>query len=80
MVDGAEDTSTYNLPVEIFVSSISISFSDIGCVGLGGEVSYSIEVADSDGNQIGQEMEMLYAVEKVRVGLTHLPTTIMKWL
>ena len=53
-VDGAEDTSTYNLPVEIFVSSISISFSDIGCVGLGGEVSYSIEVADSDGNQIGQ--------------------------
>ena len=54
LVDGAEDTSTYNLPVEIFVSSISISFSDIGCVGLGGEVSYSIEVADSDGNQIGQ--------------------------
>ena len=39
LVDGAEDTSTYNLPVEIFVSSISISFSDIGCVELGGEVS-----------------------------------------
>ena len=27
LVDGAEDTSTYNLPVEIFVSSISISFT-----------------------------------------------------
>ena len=53
-VDGNEDNINYNLPVEIFVSSIEISFTDIGCVGFGGEVNYVITIQDADSNQIGE--------------------------
>jgi len=42
----------YNLDVEIFVSSVEIEFSEIGCVGVGG-LDYSITVQDSSGNEIG---------------------------
>ena len=55
LVDGNEDTVSYNLPVQIFVSSLQIEFTDIGCVGLGGALSYVISLQDSDGNQIAEE-------------------------
>ncbi|MDG1544722.1 MAG: hypothetical protein P8R32_00505, partial [Candidatus Poseidoniia archaeon] len=42
-----------DLPVEIFVSEVEITFSDIGCVGFGGEVTYSITILDSEGIVIG---------------------------
>ncbi len=42
----------YNLDVEIFVSSVEVEFSEIGCVGVGG-LDYSITVQDSSGNDIG---------------------------
>ena len=42
----------YNLDVEIFVSSVEVEFSEIGCVGVGG-LDYSITVQDSSGNEIG---------------------------
>jgi len=42
----------YNLDVEIFVSSVEVEFSEIGCVGVGG-LDYSITVQDSSGTDIG---------------------------
>ena len=54
-IDGNEDTVSYNLPVQIFVSSLQIEFTDIGCVGLGGSLGYTISLQDSDGNQIAEE-------------------------
>ena len=42
----------YNLDVEIFVSSVEVEFSEIGCVGVGG-LDYSITVQDSSGSDIG---------------------------
>ena len=54
-VDGTEDTVNYNLPVEIFVSSFEIEFTDIGCVGfVGAELNYVITIQDSEGSQIGE--------------------------
>ena len=53
LVDGNEDSVVYDLPVEIFVSEVEITFSDIGCVGFGGEVTYSITILDSEGIVIG---------------------------
>ena len=55
LVDGNEDTVSYNLPVQIFISSLQIEFTDIGCVGLGGTLSYVISLEDSDGSQIAEE-------------------------
>ena len=43
----------YDLDIEIFVSSLEVEFSNIGCVGVGGQVEYSITVQDSSGNEIG---------------------------
>ena len=37
-----------------FVSSLEIEFSDISCVGFGGEINYAITIEDSEGNQIGE--------------------------
>ena len=54
LVDGNEDSIDYNLDVEIFVSTLEIEFTDIGCVGFGGEVNYAITIQDSDGSQIGE--------------------------
>ena len=53
-VDGNNDTIIYSVPVEIFVSSFEISFTDIGCVGLFGEVSYAVTLQDAESNQIGE--------------------------
>lgn len=53
LVDGNEDSVVYDLPVEIFVSEVEITFSDIGCVGFGGEVTYAITILDSEGIVIG---------------------------
>jgi PKD repeat protein len=53
LVDGNEDSVVYDLPVEVFVSEVEITFSDIGCVGFGGEVTYSITILDSEGDVIG---------------------------
>ena len=55
LVDGNEDTVSYNLPVQIFVSSLQIEFTDVGCVGLGGTLNYVITLQDSDGSQIAEE-------------------------
>ena len=55
IVDGNEDVVNYNLPVEIFVSSLEVEFTDIGCVGLGGTLEYAITLQDSDGGQIAEE-------------------------
>ena len=44
----------YNLDVEIFVSSVEVEFSEIGCVGVGG-LDYSITVQDSSGSDIGSD-------------------------
>ena len=54
LVDGNEDSIDYNLDVEIFVSSLEIEFTDIGCVGFGGDVNYVITIQDSDDNQISE--------------------------
>jgi len=54
-VDGNEDTLSYNLPVQIFVSSLQIEFTDIGCVGLGGALNYVITLQDSGGSQVAEE-------------------------
>ncbi len=43
----------YDLDIEIFVSSLEVEFSNIGCVGVGGQLEYSITVQDSSGNEIG---------------------------
>jgi hypothetical protein len=43
----------YNLDVEIFVSSIEVEFNEIGCVGIGGQLDYTISVQDSAGSEIG---------------------------
>ena len=45
----------YNLDIEIFVSSLEVEFSNIGCVGVGGQLDYSITVQDSTGDDIGSE-------------------------
>ena len=55
IVDGNEDVVNYNLPVEIFVSSLEVEFTEIGCVGLGGTLEYAITLQDSDGGQIAEE-------------------------
>ena len=44
----------YNLDIEIFVSSVEVEFSEIGCVGVGG-LDYSITVQDSSGSDIGSD-------------------------
>lgn len=54
LVDGNEDIANYNTPVEIFVSTVEITFTDIGCVGFGGQLDYSITIVDSEGKQIGE--------------------------
>ena len=54
LVDGNEDSIDYTLDVEIFVSSLEIEFTDIGCVGFGGEVNYVITIQDSNDNKIGE--------------------------
>ena len=54
IVDGNEDGVDYPLNVQIFVSSLEIEFSDISCVGFGGEINYAITIEDSEGNQIGE--------------------------
>jgi len=43
----------YNLDVEIFVALFEIDFSEIGCVGVGGQLDYTISVQDSAGSEIG---------------------------
>jgi PKD repeat protein len=43
----------YNLDVEIFVALVEIDFSEIGCVGVGGQLDYTISVQDSAGSEIG---------------------------
>ena len=43
----------YNLNVEIFVSSIEVAIYEIGCVGIGGQLDYTISVQDSVENEIG---------------------------
>ena len=54
LVDGVEDAVTYDMEVEIFVESIEIEFSDINCVGFGGQLDYSIIVQDASGESIGE--------------------------
>ena len=45
----------YNLDIEIFVSSVEIDFSEIGCAGVGGQLDYTISVQDSEGSEIGSD-------------------------
>ena len=45
----------YYLDIVIFVSSLEVEFSNIGCVGVGVLLDYSITVQDSTGDDIGTE-------------------------
>ena len=53
---------SFTLFLSKFVSSFEISFTDIGCVGLFGEVNYAVTPQDAESNQIG-EVEMLGCAE-----------------
>ena len=51
----AQDSGeNYNMDVEIFVSIVLVEFQEINCVGIGGQIDYTITVQDSEGNEIGQ--------------------------
>ena len=51
----AQDSGeNYNMDVEIFVSIVLVEFEEINCVGIGGQIDYTITVQDSEGNEIGQ--------------------------
>ena len=54
LVDGVDDTVEYDMEVEIFVSSIELEFTEINCVGLGGQLDYNIVIQNSDGTSIGE--------------------------
>ena len=45
----------YNIDIEIFVSSVEVDFSEIGCVGVGGQLDYTISIQDSAGSEIGSD-------------------------
>ena len=49
-----DNGENYDMEVEIFVSSVSVEFQEINCVGIGGQIDYTITVQDSEGNEIGQ--------------------------
>ncbi len=49
-----DNEENYNIDVEIFVSTIQVEFTDINCVGIGGQLDYTITVQDSEGSEIGQ--------------------------
>ena len=56
VLDGNEDSTTYDMNVEIFVSSIELEFTNVNCVGgPGSSVDYNIFVQDSDGNLISED-------------------------
>ena len=42
----------YNLNVEIFVSWVEIEFTEISCVGAGGQLDYEVFIEDPSGNEI----------------------------
>jgi PKD repeat protein len=51
----AQDSGeNYNIDVEIFVSIVLVEFQEINCVGIGGQIDYTITVLDSEENEIGQ--------------------------
>ena len=54
LVDGNADDNVYNIDIEIFISSIKIQFTDIGCVGFNGQMDYTITFIDSEDETIGQ--------------------------
>jgi PKD repeat protein len=49
-----DNGENYNIDVEIFVSTVQVEFTDINCVGIGGQIDYTITVLDSEENEIGQ--------------------------
>ena len=49
-----DNGENYNIDVEIFVSTVQVEFTDINCVGIGGQIDYTITVQDSEENEIGQ--------------------------
>ena len=52
VVDGVGDSASYDMEVEIFVESVDIEFTDISCVGFGGQLDYSITLLNSEGTSI----------------------------
>lgn len=52
VVDGVEDSASYDMEVEIFVETFDIEFTDINCVGFGGQLDYSIALLNADGTSI----------------------------
>ncbi len=52
VVDGVEDSASYDMEVEIFVESFDIEFTDINCVGFGGQLDYSITIVNAEGASI----------------------------
>ena len=54
VVVAQDQEETYNLDVKIFVSVFEVEFTDINCVGFGGQIDYTITVQDSEENEIGQ--------------------------
>ena len=52
VVDGVEDSASYDMEVEIFVESVDIEFTDISCVGFGGQLDYSITLLNAEGTSI----------------------------
>jgi len=49
-----DNGENYNMDVEIFVSIVLVEFQEINCVGIGGQIDYTITVLDSEENEIGQ--------------------------
>ena len=49
-----DNGENYNMDVEIFVATVTVEFQEINCVGIGGQIDYTVTVQDSEGNEIGQ--------------------------
>ena len=53
VVDGVEDSVSYEMELEIFVESVDIEFTDISCVGgFGSQLDYSITFLNAEGTSM----------------------------
>ena len=56
VLDGNDDSTAYDMNVEIFVSGIELEFTNLNCVGgPGSSVDYNIFVQDSEGNSVSED-------------------------
>ena len=59
-----ENEQDYFMEVYIFLSSFEIEFTDINCVGVSGQIDYTITVQDSEENEIGQSEDSVACGEE----------------